>query len=234
MGFDCSFKQFLMKKIFTILLIFVVSFSYSQTTIYLNIGNIYQSTVSFNAGWNVTTGAKRYYMAAQKDGSTIASKTSGQVGASAVRKCLIDQFITAPLAAQTITGTLDGQIRFNQSSTSSTTGQGFVYLRVINADNSVATEVGSLTTTNLTTTLTNRTLVQLNVGTLNITAGQRLCVDIGFNESVGTNTTRTGTTSRGSSAATNLAVDNTTTTANTPWIKFSQTLIFLSNPKHFF
>ena len=222
-----------MKKVLTILL-FLPFFSKSQTTIYLNIGQTFPQTISFNSGWNVTTSAARYYMAAQKDGSTIASRTSGAVGASAVRKCLIDQFITAPLETQTITGTLDGQIRFNQSSTSSTTGQGFVYLRVVNSDGSIATEVGSLTTTNLTTTLTNRTLIQLNVGTLNITSGQRLCIDVGWNESVGTNTTRTETMSRGSSAATNLAVDNTTTSANTPWIKFSQTLIFKPNSYHFF
>jgi len=219
-------------RIFFIILLLPMYVS-SQTTLYLNINNIYQSTVSFNAGWNVTSGAVRYYMEGHKDNSTIGSHTSGQVGAAAVRKVLIDQWVSAPLATQTVTGTLDGQIRFNCNSVTSTTWQGFVYLRVINSDNTVATEVGTLTTTNLTTTLTNRTLIQLNVGTLSITAGQRFCIDVGANESVGSTTTRTATCSRGSSSATDLAVDNTTTTANNPFIKFSQTLVFLPNGKFF-
>lgn len=226
MGFNSRIGQFL--------ICLIPTFSIGQTTMYLNINNTRQATVTPNAGWNVTSGSACFYMESHKDNSTIASKTSGQVGAAAVRKCLIDQFITAPLAAQTITGNLDGQIRFNQSSTSSTTGQGWVYVRLIKSDNTVRTEVGSMTTTNLTTTLTNRTLVQLALGSLAVTAGDRMEIEIGWNESVGSNTTRTGTASRGSSSATDLAVDNTTTTANNPYIKFSNTVIFKYNSKHFF
>ncbi|MBK6633306.1 MAG: hypothetical protein IPG38_02390 [Chitinophagaceae bacterium] len=153
-------------------------------------------------------------------------KTTAAAGAAAVRKILLDQWVSEPLLAQTITGTFTGQVRFDISSTTSTTGQGFVYLRIINPDGSIATEVGTATTTNLSTTLTNRTLIALNVGTLNITAGQRICVDLGWNYSFGTNTTRTCIMSRGSSSGTDLPVNNTTTTANSPWFQFSQTLLF--------
>jgi hypothetical protein len=201
-------------------------FAFSQTRFYLNLNTAAAVSPAFNAGWNVTTGANRYQMATNRDGSAFTSKTTGNSGAAAVRKCLLDQWVSDPLIAQTITGTFTGQVRFQQSSTSSTTGQGFIYLRIINSDGTIATEVGSATTTNLTTTLTNRTLIALNVGTLNITAGQRICVDLGWNYSVGTNTTRNCTISRGSSSGTNLPVNNTTTVANTPWFQFSQTLFF--------
>lgn len=196
------------------------------TRLYLNIGVTTAIPPAFNAGWNVTTGASRFMMKPVKDNSTIASRTSSQVGAVAPRKVLIDQWISEPLETQTITGTMTGQIRINYNVATSTTGQLFVYLRVLNTNGTVATEVGTLTSTDITTTLTNRTMISLNVGTLNITAGQRFCVDIGWNMSVGTTTTRTGTISRGSSSATDLAADNTTTTANNPWIEFTSYVAF--------
>jgi hypothetical protein len=216
-----------------LILVFLASITQAQTRLYLTL-TTRPATVAFNAGWNVTTSAARYVLGTDRDGTTIASRTSGASGAAAVRKCLVDQFVSQPLAAQTINGTLDGQIRFNQSSTSSTTGQGFVYVRLINTDNSVASEIGTMTTTNLTTTLTNRTLVQLASLNISVTAGQRIAIDVGWNYSVGTNTTRTGTASRGASAASDMSVDNTSTTANNPWVQFSQTLKWLPNSRHFF
>ncbi|MBK5270283.1 MAG: hypothetical protein JJE22_04640, partial [Bacteroidia bacterium] len=167
-------------------------------------------------------------MSTSKDGSTIASRTSSTVGATGNRYVLIDQFISEPLQAQTITGTFTGQVRLNVNSTTSTTALGFVFVRIISNDGtSIVTEVGSATTTPLSTTLSNRTLISLNVGTLNITAGQRICVDLGWRRSVGTSTTRTGTASRGSSSGTDLPVDNSTTAVNNPWFQFSQNLVFL-------
>jgi hypothetical protein len=215
------------KKILLFLVILLIkNLAFSQTRLYLNLNTASTVAPAFNAGWNVTTGASRYIISTAKDGSAITSKTTAAIGGSAIRKCLLDQFISEPLAAQTITGTFTGQIRFNLNNVTSTTGQGFVYLRIINPNGSIATEVGTATTTNLTAALTNRTLISLNVGTLNITAGQRICVDLGWNLSVGTITTRTCTMSRGSASATDLIVNNTTITANTPWFQFSQTLLF--------
>lgn len=196
----------------------------AQTRLYLNLKAFSSGTPAFNAGWNVTSGAARFVLDTYRDATTIASKTSGQTGAASPRKMLVDQFITPPLAAQTINGTLDGQIRENQSSVSSTTMQGFVYVRLIGTDYSIVSEIGTMTTTNTTTTLTNRTQIQLSGLNVTVTAGQRIAVDIGGNFSSGTNTTRTFTASRGSSSTTDLPADNTTTTANTPWFQFSQNL----------
>lgn len=200
---------------------------FAQTKFYLNLNTASSVTPAFNSGWNVTTSASRFVMSTVKDGSTIGSRTTSNSGAVAPRKCLVDQWVSAPLAAQTITGTFTGQARFNQSSTTGVTGQGFLYLRIVNPDGSIASEVGTGTTTNLTTTLTNRTIT-FSVGSLNIpvTAGQMIAVELGWNYSAGTSTTVNGTLSRGSSSITDLAVDNTTTTANNPWVQFSQTLVF--------
>src|SRR6187551_604002 len=100
----------------TILLLVAVlffhSFVFSQTRLYLNLSTAAGASPAYNTGWNVTSGAARYQMHTDKDGSTIASKTTGNSGAGAVRKCLLDQWVSDPLDAQTITGTFTGQIRF--------------------------------------------------------------------------------------------------------------------------
>jgi hypothetical protein len=223
------FNQLSCKKalLFFLTVLLCNSLAFSQTRFYLNLNTAATLTPTYNAGWNVTTGATRYAMNTTKDVSAITSKTTSAVSGIAVGRCLLDQWISDPLAAQTITGTFTGQIRFNVSNITSTTGQGFIYLRVINADGSIATEVGSATTTVLTATLTNRTMISLPVGTLNITAGQRICIDLGWSYNIVAAVSRTCTISRGSAAAADLAADNTTITANNPWVQFSQTLNFL-------
>lgn len=219
MGLARSAQQLLM-------LLLIPAVGLAATRFYLSNSLTSGIAPAFNAGWNVTTGANRYMMKTVKDGSTLASRTTSS-GQAAVAKFLMHQWISVPLAAQTLNGTFTGQIRFNQSSTTSTTGQGFGYIRLFKADGTLRTEISTFTTTNLTTTLTNRTCTSGMVDPgIAISAGDRIVVEIGWNYSVGTNTTRTGTGSFGTSPATDLAVDNTTTTANCPWIEFSQTLIF--------
>jgi hypothetical protein len=225
-------RQLSYKKIVLVFFTALVmhNFTTAQTRFYLNTATAAPLTPAYNTGWNVTTGASRYVMSTFKDGSAIATRTTSNSGAVAVRKCLADQWISDPLAAQTITGNFTGQVRFQQSSaTAILVGQGFLYLRIINADGSIATEVGTATTTDLNTVLTNRTLISLNVGTLNITAGQRICVDLGWNYSLGVSNSMNGTISKGSASGTDLAVNNTTTTANNSWFEFSQVapLVFL-------
>lgn len=223
-----------MKKLLIIIFLVITIGCKSQTTFYLSASLVPGPSPAFQAAWNVTTGGARRMMKPVKDASTIASVTSGQTGAAAVRKVLIRQFVSEPLAAQTLNGTLTGQIRFNMSSVTSVTGQGFVYFRIINADGTVASEVGTMTTTDLTTTLTNRTLIALTLSSVAVTAGQRFAIDVGWNFATGSTTTITATGSFGSSSATDLAVDNTTTTANNPFIKFSQTIIFQNPSRGFF
>ncbi len=227
------YTLFLRKRIFLLFLITIAIHTNlsAQTRLYLNLGSTASLSPAFNAGWDVTSGANRYAMSTSPDGSTLTTKATGNSGAAAVRKCLLDQWISDPLQAQVITGTFTGQVRFDQSSTNSgRTGQGFLYLRIINTDGSIATEAGTCTTTDVTTTLTNRTLISLNVGTLIITAGQRICVDLGWNYSSGSSSNVSCTIETGSSSGTDLPVNNTSTSTNNPWFQFSQTLLFIPPP----
>jgi hypothetical protein len=169
-----------------------------------------------------------------KDGSTIASTTSGNTGAAAVRNLLLKQFITPPLAAQIFTTkALTGQIRENMSSVSSRTGTLVIYFRKI-APNGTITEIGNTTsTTNLSTTLTNKTLTSLTF-TVTINTGDRFVWDVGWRYLTGTNTATNGTGSFGSSSATDLTASGTETTANNPWLSINQTVVFQKPYKMFF
>jgi len=76
------------------------SFAFGQTRFYLNLSTPATLTPAYNAGWNVTTGATRYAMNTTKDASAITSKTTSAVTGIAVGRCLLDQWISDPLAAQ--------------------------------------------------------------------------------------------------------------------------------------
>ncbi|MGG9960170.1 PQQ-dependent sugar dehydrogenase [Ferruginibacter sp. SUN106] len=222
-------KFFFTKSLFAFLLLMGAfsKITVAQTKFYLNLNTTAPLSPAFNPGWNVTTGATRYIMSPVKDGSASASKSTN-ITVVSTGKCLFDQFISAPLATQTITGPLNltGQIRYQLSSLTSASGTGFVYVRLINADGSIASELGNTTTSALAAALTNRTVTSVNVGTVSITSGQRLCIEVGCSYNVSAAVTRTYSASRGSASGTDLAVDNSTTTANNPWFQFSQTILF--------
>lgn len=228
MGLSRIFKQLLV-----ILIVFPLTIQ-AQTRFCLTQATS-PKTPAANAAWNVTTGNAVVTLIPYLIGEAGTSITSGNTGAAAVRKLLIRQYVSAPLIAQTINGTVTGQIRYNMNAVASRSGEGFVYFRVLNADGTVASEVGTLTTSALTTTLTNRTLISLTLTSVNVPAGGRLCFDVGWNYSTGVNTTTTGTIAvRTVGPSTFLPVDNTTTTASTPWIEFSQTIFFQSINFSFF
>lgn len=222
-----------MKKLLVILF-FPPIFLEAQSRLYLS-QVVPPYTPAVNAAWNVTTGALVGMLYSQVGNEATLNQASGNTGAAAVRKLLFYQFISQPLQAQTLNGTLTGQTRFNMSSTTSRTGEAFVYLRLMNIDGTIANETGTLTSTALTTTLTNRTLIALTISSLSITAGQRLVVDMGWNYSTGSNTTTSGTmTIRDNRTNADYPVDNTTTALNTSWIEFSQKLIFQKRTYGFF
>lgn len=190
----------------------------------------YSPTV--HANWNVTTG--NTYVALLFGKVFTASSgtlTSGVTGAAAVRELLIQTMITPVLAAQTIASgsTISAQVKTNMSSTSSRTGAGKVYIRLMNEDGTIASEIGNAVTTNLTATNTNRTYSLTLGGNVTVTGGQRIVFEFGWRYLTGSDTATTGSiNSLTGPAATDLPVDNTTTTANNPWIEFSQTLIVAS------
>ena len=149
------------------------------------------------------------------------------------------QYISDPLEAQTITGTLTGQVRCVESATAGT-GTIAVGVRVINDAGSVrgtllsvVASTGSAAPPDYAASLTNRPLVGASSSTLNLSsvaavAGDRIVIELGTRD-VDTSTSRTYSLNFGaSSSAGDLPADSTTTTASAPWVEFSQTLVFMS------
>lgn len=191
-------------------------------------------TATFHSGWNVTTGAINYSLIQdQRTRNNIGAMNSGASGAVAPRKMLIGTFISAPLLGQTLNCTIDGQMKMAEGNAASVTGQGWCYVRLLNSDGTVSSELGTMTTTNLTGVSTNRTWTQLTLTSVAVTGGQRISFEVGFNYSVGTLTANLATFAFNDNATTDLPVDNTTTTTLCTWWQFSQSVQFISTTQMF-
>ncbi len=222
-----------MKKLLTILF-FIPIVLHAQTRFYIFRGFATAVSPTVNAAWNVTTGNTFAMCFPSKSGQAVtlnnASVTSGQSGAASPRKMLLSTFISQPLIAQTISSgsTISAQFRANSSSTASgNTTQLTLYFRYCDENGTNITEIGNASSTNLTTSSTNRTISFTLPGNVTITDNQRLIIEVGFTFSAGSSTTQTGTAQQSCAiTAGDLPVDNTTTSSLNPWIEFSQTLNF--------
>jgi hypothetical protein len=125
-----------MKKWFVFLSLAMSLSASAQTIFYLDRLTTAPISPTVNAAWGITT-ANTYVM--MYPGKTLyarsvanATITSDQIGAAAVKKGLIQTYISQPLIAQTLSsgGTISMQIKGNMSSTSSRTGQLYMYARL--------------------------------------------------------------------------------------------------------
>jgi hypothetical protein len=222
-----------MRRIITAISFLICIHGQSQTVEYFDRSVTAPITFTPNAAWNVTAVNVFTMMYESRtffaQNISNASITTDQVGAAAPRKCLAFTGVSRPMVAQTIPSgtTFSLQMRSSIVSTSSTTGQVQIYVRVCNEDGTNLREIGNAVSTNLTTTLQNRTVTVTAGSNITINDGDRLVIEIGGNESAGSTTTRTFTVASSLGPATSdLPVDNTTTTANNPIFTISVTLNF--------
>jgi hypothetical protein len=196
-------------------------------------------TVTADASWEQTTGALLAPLNAVKGVSTIGTTTITEpANTTANQDYLRGQFISIPLAPQTISGAFKAQIRSRESAAGAN-GAAQVILRVVSRDGTTVrgtlyagdNEVLTGNPANeFSTTLTNRRHPRIAT-TRSLTAvvaldGDRLVVEIGVREHNTSSTAFTYDASFGESAGTDMAEDDTTTTANDPWIEFSSGIQF--------
>ena len=168
------------------------------------------------------------------DGSAMTSKAEATAVTSPNVRAM-GRTVWGPLAAQTISGTIRGQMRGaeNNIGANATLALAVKLIQPNGADRATLlaqTASDSATVGNelVLTTLTNAqfknaaevALIPLTSQTAQ--AGDYLVIEWGFRSA--TTTARTITLSYGNNSATELPQDTTTTTANTPWWEFSQTL----------
>lgn len=204
----------------------------SQTRFYLfrTITSPFSPTV--NGGWTVTSPNPYSVMMPNKAyGVAVASASNtSTTGGVSPRKIINITYISQPLIAQTISSgsIISGQWRTFMSNVASQSGQGWVYIRLLNQDGTVNSEIGSMSSTNLATGNLNRTYT-LTLGSNVVVADfQRIEIETGWNYLTGSVITTTGSIiSQVIVTASDLPVDNTTNTATNPWLEFSQTLKFV-------
>ncbi len=154
---------------------------------------------------------------------------------------LVRQYISEPLAAQTISGTVKGQVR-GRATNAPARCIAFRLCKV-STDGSTVTEIIARTTAadaNISTppsfgtgaTPENRRLetspgntFSITVPSTSISAGEYLLLEIG-SRSGSNSSPRTVTMVFGDDNGTDLPEDETTTAANNPWVEFTYTITF--------
>lgn len=221
----------------------------AQTKFYLPSTGTPSVSPAFGSTWTTTTNADRRDMVTTRISSAFTEKDIGAGGTANPEYQLLRQYVSAPLAAQTISGTVKGVVRARETSGAASadlaiyvalcdsTGGNIRVLRSVMSSagdagdsNGVAPELNFSAGTNAD--LQNRRFEETTADDFDIdltstaaSAGDRLIVEIGYGDQSGS-TTRYGIVEFGDNSASDLAEDETSTTQNSPWVQFSATLTF--------
>lgn len=196
---------------------------------------------SFSGSWNDTTVADRLACVTTKINSTNNAKSASSVAGTSAAFVAWRQYVSAPLTAQTITGTVKGQVAAEENSTNLNATVA-VIIRVVSNDGS--TVRGTLLAISAPDDLTyevnvstgtpvNRRLrdaseaTSMALSSLAVLSGDRLCIEFGFRQIASSSSTaRTARGYFGDDSGTDLPEDDTATATNNPWLEFSNPVYF--------
>jgi len=189
-------------------------------------------TPAFDAVWDQNSAALRRLLSPVSNGSLAAEVTFADAETNATNNwdVLLIQSISPPLAAQTISGTIRGQIRCSESNIAAN-DFGHIVVKAFSGDG--GTSRGTLldnvgATEFVLTTLTNRNFPASTAATsTDIQEGDVLVVEAGYRAANVDVASYTGTISLGRGTAIDLAVNEVDTAVANPWIEFSQDLLFM-------
>ena len=218
-----------MKKIllFLILQFLVVSSSQAVTRFYLSRTDTSPVSPAFTSSWEVTASATRGRCSIHNGTSTI-----GNVGSINASKniILVRQYVSDPIAAQSISGTVKGQLSGYESNAAMDCVSA-VLIKVVSNDGSTTrgTLLGltypALTGNEYTTSRTNRyTPASTSLSSVTAQNGDRIVIELG-GYAYAKNTYYVYHR-YGDGSATDLPEDQTDTNSYNPWIEFSQNIIF--------
>lgn len=207
------------------------------TRFYLQSTGATDISPAFDAEWDKTNNAERHPCATTKANTSMNDIRVVNPSVAANHDVLVAQFISDPLAAQTITGTVTGQVLAEQGN-SLWNFHTQIILRVVSSTGSTvrgtlyagtATTGTSSPTNEFATSLTNRSFPHTGTATLTSVSaqlGDRLVIEIGGRAHYSTSGTKDITFTIGDNNASDLAAGNTGTTENNPWIQLSANLTF--------
>jgi hypothetical protein len=213
------------------------------TRFYLPSSGAAGASPTFGASWEVTTNADRLKMVTARINSAMTDKDG--VGTAALgEQQLLRQYLSAPLSAQTISGTVKGVMRMASNVTNIGIGAPAFRVAKCSSDGSGVTEILALTQSPEAasaappgtegTTLENRRLetspantFTISISSTPVSDGDFLIVELGYNDN-STNAARFCRINFGDNSVTDLPEDETTLTADNPWVEFSADITFVS------
>lgn len=212
------------------------------TRFYLPASGASPVTTTPSSSWDTTTGFDSIFTNVGKSGTTLANGTArAKVSQAGAQNRLDRQYISAPIAAQTISvGTFSAVIR-GQLSTTAGDAWLQIIIRVVSNNGSTqrgviyagstASSAGASTTDGpenqeFDTVMETRIKNALTTTSVTAQSGDRVVIEVGFRAV--TANTNTVTFNYGDVGATaDLATTAGATTAGIPWVELSQTLTFL-------
>lgn len=176
---------------------------------------------AFDSLWVSTGSADRLKCVTTKISSAMTNKAV--TGVSVVNQ-LARQYVSDPIAAQTISGNIKGQVRAFESLNAANAFSRIVVYVVSNDGSTVrGTLVSVQSGTEFPLSATNRPYPSSTAVTSVVaSAGDRIVIEYGAVQSNASS--YTVTLSFGDDSASDLPEDATTTAANNPWIEFSQAI----------
>lgn len=212
------------------------------TRFYLPSAGTAAASPAFDAAWDDSSSVVRRPANRTKGTSAFAEVTDTEVSAVNTWDVCLGQFVSEPLQAQTITGTVKGIVRARESAAGANARSQMV-VRVVSGDG--ATVRGTLlaqdnTTTNInewvaTTTVTAARNARFPVGSTGATltsvaaqAGDRIVIEVGA-RAVNTVATNFTLGLRFGENATDAAENETGVTEAAPWVEFSADLLFAAD-----
>lgn len=203
------------------------------TRLYFQYGVVPSLAPAYDPAWE-KTGSYRYTCSPVKQGTAFTEINTYESSSSVNYDAAIAQFISDPLAAQTINGTIKGQILARESAAAADLALAIV-VRVVSA---LGVPRGTLLsyfpdpigTAELSAgAAVNRYIpVSIAISELAVQAGDRLVIEIGFRAFNAVTTTYYTYLTVGDAGATDLPEDEAEVTYLNPWIEFSGSLVWIS------
>jgi len=183
------------------------------------------------AGWSETTGFDILKCVTTKISSAMTSKTRVTSLTAAGTRCLLRQYVSNPIAAQTISGTIKGTVLALESAVNDNID--VVSSRIWVSSPDGLTNRGTLLAigdygpvAEFNTALRAKRIADGDsITSVTALGGDRIIIELGYGfTTIGTSVS--GSLSFGDDSATDLGDNETDTAANNPFVEFSQTLVF--------
>jgi len=189
-------------------------------------------TPAYDTEWDKTANAVRRLLSQGKNSTIATTSTDSESSSSSPYDILNRQLISKPLKAQTISGTVKGQLQCYQNAEDADYCRALV-IKVVSSDGGTVRGVllshfPSSLTSEFATTLTNRNFPPTTaLNQVTCQDGDYLVVEIGVRSFNTTSVSKTfGIRYRDSNTVTDLPEDETSTNDYCGWLEFSYTILF--------